>query len=220
MEPSSYKPQTTRIERPIGIVLGVAFAVFLFWGIGYSQYGAYQARPKTESIEVAVPLSPPEVKELSELKKTSVNPTEVIPELKEEPPTLTLDQLDLVLNPGLGGLAVSDLGLPQFDTAQTKMNMDQIFDPSDLDTKPRATKRVMPLYPRRLEERGITGKVVVFFIVETDGSISNIKIESATRKEFERAVLKVIGDWRFSPGLREGRKVRYKVRLPVPFGKL
>ena len=73
-------------------------------------------------------------------------------------------------------------------------------------------------YPPKAEKKGIEGKVMINFIVEKDGSISNVKIvrhiHPLLDKEAER-VIKAMPRW--SPGKQEGKPVRVKFNIPVAF---
>jgi TonB family protein len=73
-------------------------------------------------------------------------------------------------------------------------------------------------YPEQAKKNGVQGKVFVTFVVETDGSISNVKVlrgigggcdEEAVR------VIKMMPKW--SPGLQEGKAVRVQFNLPIKF---
>lgn len=72
------------------------------------------------------------------------------------------------------------------------------------------------VYPASARESGISGRIVMSFIVEKDGSLTDIKVlkdlgmgtgEEATR------LLKKTTKW--SPGIQNGRKVRVQYTLPI-----
>ena len=73
-------------------------------------------------------------------------------------------------------------------------------------------------YPIQAQKKGIEGRVTVRFIVEKDGSISNVTvvrhIHPLLDKEAER-VIKAMPKW--SPGKQEGKPVRVKFNIPVAF---
>jgi len=74
------------------------------------------------------------------------------------------------------------------------------------------------VYPPKAIIKNITGKVYVVFIVEPDGSISNVKAKKGTskilRKEAERVVRKMP---KWDAGEANGRKVRVRCLLPINF---
>jgi protein TonB len=73
-------------------------------------------------------------------------------------------------------------------------------------------------YPKSASKEGISGKVFVEFVVEKNGSLSNIKtlksVDPVLDKEAERVVAKLDG---FSPGEHQGKKVRVRMVLPIDF---
>lgn len=74
-------------------------------------------------------------------------------------------------------------------------------------------------YPKQLEERKITGKVVAEFIVNKDGSITNVSIAvSSKNRIFDGEVLRVLRMMpRWTAGMQDGQPCRTKVCIPVVF---
>lgn len=73
-------------------------------------------------------------------------------------------------------------------------------------------------YPRKSLERGEQGKVYLSFVVEPDGSISNIVVEKgATKLLNQEAVRVVAGMPKWIAGEVRGRKCRTRCRLPIVF---
>ena len=74
------------------------------------------------------------------------------------------------------------------------------------------------VYPQKAIKKNLTGKVYVAFIVEPDGSISNVKAKKGTnkllRKEAERVVSKMP---KWIAGEANGNKVRVRCLLPINF---
>jgi len=73
-------------------------------------------------------------------------------------------------------------------------------------------------YPEMAAKNNVQGKVLVSFVVEKDGSLSDIKIErslgSGTDEETVR-VLKLSRNW--NPGIEDAKPVRVKYNIPVSF---
>ena len=76
-----------------------------------------------------------------------------------------------------------------------------------------------PRYPAALRDKGVTGRVVVRFVVDTLGraEVGDVVIVEATHAPFADAVKNALERYRFSPGTVEGRKVRTMVQLPFTF---
>ncbi len=78
---------------------------------------------------------------------------------------------------------------------------------------------VQPRYPESLRAAGITGRVVVQFVVDTTGRAEpgSVEVQESPRPEFADAVRAALPRFRFTPGEVNGRKVRTRVQLPFEF---
>ncbi len=73
-------------------------------------------------------------------------------------------------------------------------------------------------YPVVAEENGIQGRVVVGFIVERDGSISNVKVLRGVDPSLDKEAMRVIKAMpKWNPGYLNGQPVRVKYSIPVQF---
>jgi protein TonB len=65
---------------------------------------------------------------------------------------------------------------------------------------------------------GFKGKLIVTFIVETDGDLSNIKIKQGIEEGLNLAVIQVLQDmplWK--PGTQDGKPIKAQYTLPIMF---
>ncbi len=76
-----------------------------------------------------------------------------------------------------------------------------------------------PRYPSALRESGISGQVIVRFVVDTLGraEMDGVVVQEASHTLFAEAVKNVLALYRFSPGEAGGRKVRTLVQVPFTF---
>ena len=109
-------------------------------------------------------------------------------------------------------------------TAQTKKN-DMVFDVVEVMPQFPGGQIAMlqyimenMKYPKQAMKEGIQGRVAVSFIVEKDGSISDVKpvlsVHPLLNKEAVR-VVKSMPKW--TPGKQNGKPVRVRFNLPVMF---
>ena len=73
-------------------------------------------------------------------------------------------------------------------------------------------------YPASASENGIQGRVTLSFVVEKDGSISNIEILRSPAEELSQEAIRLVKSvpiWK--PGVLKGKKVRVKYVLPITF---
>jgi len=74
------------------------------------------------------------------------------------------------------------------------------------------------VYPDQAMKRKIQGKVVISFIVEKDGSISNAKVVKSVEPSLDEEALRVVSAMpKWVPGKQCGEPVRVKYTLPVTF---
>ena len=73
-------------------------------------------------------------------------------------------------------------------------------------------------YPQRAQEFGIQGCVVVGFIVEKDGSLSDFKFIQRVDPELDDEALKTVKAMpKWNPGKHNGKNVRVRHSVPVSF---
>ncbi|MBR4566075.1 MAG: energy transducer TonB [Prevotella sp.] len=73
-------------------------------------------------------------------------------------------------------------------------------------------------YPSIAEKNGIQGRVVCTFVVERDGSITDIQVARSVDPSLDKEairVLKLMPKW--SPGRQNGAPVRVKYTVPLTF---
>ena len=73
-------------------------------------------------------------------------------------------------------------------------------------------------YPEAASKAGIQGRVLVEFIVEKDGSISNIHVIQNVNEYLDAEAVRVVGTMpKWTPGMHEGKAVRVKYAVPISF---
>ena len=73
-------------------------------------------------------------------------------------------------------------------------------------------------YPKSEEASGTEGRVMVQFIVETDGSISEVQIQKGLGEAFDTEAVRVVSSMpKWKPGMQRGEKVRVRYLLPITF---
>lgn len=73
-------------------------------------------------------------------------------------------------------------------------------------------------YPENAKKNGTQGRVVVHFIVNKDGSISDIGILRGIDSELDREAIRVISTMpKWKPGMQRGEAVRVKYTVPIMF---
>ena len=73
-------------------------------------------------------------------------------------------------------------------------------------------------YPADAEKQKVQGKVMVSFIVETDGSISDVKVMKNVFPSLDAEAIRVVKAMpRWTPGKQKGKVVRVHFSLPITY---
>lgn len=73
-------------------------------------------------------------------------------------------------------------------------------------------------YPEKAKKKGKTGKVIVQFTIDQNGSITNVHIIESSNKIFNSEALRIVTQmpsWR--PGHQRGQMVKVRINLPISF---
>ena len=73
-------------------------------------------------------------------------------------------------------------------------------------------------YPPVAEENGIQGRVICTFVVERDGSVTDVRIAKSVDPSLDKEAQRVVSAMpKWIPGKQNGQSVRVKYTLPVTF---
>ena len=74
------------------------------------------------------------------------------------------------------------------------------------------------VYPAASKAKGISGTVYVSFVIEKDGSISEVQILRGVNQELDAEVIRILSIMpKWIPGMQNGNSERVKMTLPVKF---
>ena len=73
-------------------------------------------------------------------------------------------------------------------------------------------------YPKEAQEQGKQGRVIVQFVVEKDGSITEAKVARSADPQLDSEALRIVSEMpKWTPGKQRGKEVRTRFTLPVTF---
>jgi len=73
-------------------------------------------------------------------------------------------------------------------------------------------------YPEEAKEKGIEGRVFVNFVVEKDGSVTEVKVRKGIGKLCDEEAVRVVKSMpKWTPGMQDGKPVRVHYNLPFFF---
>ena len=73
-------------------------------------------------------------------------------------------------------------------------------------------------YPKEAQDSAVQGRVVVAFIIEKDGAVTNARVVRAVNPLLDAEALRVVEAMpKWIPGRQKGKPVRVKYNLPISF---
>ncbi len=206
----------------IGFVVAVSLHATLL--LGFNQ----EAPKKAKVVEEKVPLIQMEMPELEP------EPEDVVEELVDDAPMNQLAPPSLVDVPSVSvtaftqplqpppppGLtaAKGSITIPVHKPG-TKLGqgMKDLFDVANLDQPPVLRVPVSPNYPFEMRRAGISGEVLVEYIVDSNGRVSQAQVVRSSQREFEQPAMQAVLKWQFRPGRKGGRSVNTRVQQVITF---
>ena len=180
------------------------------------QYTEVLEAPKPEVVPV-VSEKPPDEIIVDPPSSPTTKPGLVMPMLKPEAKEdIPIERIDEVLN--ISPTVESDFGAPGWivDVANLATG-DICYIVKDLDNRPRTLSSVAPVYPFPLKREGITGFARVLLRVDEQGRVVDARVENASHREFGESAVKAVRQWRFEPGIKNGRRVSFQLMQPFSF---
>jgi|TARA_B100001540_G_C15672373_1_gene580790 TonB family protein len=89
--------------------------------------------------------------------------------------------------------------------------------PSETIKKPKLENNIKIKYPKTMQSSKVEGKSIAEFIVDEDGSTSQISIVESLGPAFDYEMISAIKRMHFEPAEFEGNTISVKYRLPVQF---
>lgn len=212
-------------KRPIFLELGliIAIAVCLFGFKSYNKVNQTKALGTLEGKNLVEELPP------------VTRPEETPPEAPKLPKVADLILIVDNLTEVNGDPVIDDSGadentviyaLPQLDNNKDKKDVEEtifVFA-EEMPEFPGGEKALLSFlsqnikYPPIAAETGIKGKVIVNFIVNTDGSISGAKVLRSVDQSLDKEALRVVSSMpRWKPGKQSGKLVRVTYSVPINF---
>ena len=132
--------------------------------------------------------------------------------------------LGVVVNTGGEQNAVAAENLPGVDTVKVAPE-DAYFDVVEqMPEFPGGQTELMKYlqqsvkYPKEAQEKGLQGRVIVSFIVDTDGSVEKPEVVRSVDPQLDAEALRVVKMMpKWQPGKQNGKVVRVKYHFPVTF---
>lgn len=82
---------------------------------------------------------------------------------------------------------------------------------------PAATRKVDPGYPLELMRENVSGTVILYAVIHTDGSVGNVRVLRSVDDRIDQFASHAIVQWKFEPARKDGAPVEVEATFQIPF---
>jgi TonB family protein len=175
--------------------------------------------PPIEELEEPEEVYDPDAEPLEELDASAYVPMQAdVPSIATDATFVQkLDVRSLLPRPDFDAAQVVTIP-PNVGQGRVQPNqIKDLFDLADLDRVPEAIMQQPPVFPNHLKSEVRYAEVVVDFIVDAKGKVPWTSVHSSTHRGFEDAAVLGVSRWQFRPGMKNGKKVSTRMRVPLKF---
>lgn len=169
------------------------------------------------SVDIAPPPPPPppDPPDEEEEEVEDTPPPEPPP---PPPPQLSLSQLDLAMDPGIGDAMAGAFGMGGFNTRPDAVaEMKEFFSLSELDENPKRIAGVQPTAPFSLRRDRIKAYTQALVEIDRLGNVRVISFAKTTHREMEEEFMKVVDTFKYTAPTKDGKKVKARFYIPFAF---
>jgi len=209
------------------LIIGLLFSLLVHGGAAWvgeimaNRPKAVVVKSKEPTIElIEMPKIEPDEPDPTVDDQAQQTPVDFAPPMQADVPTIATDTsfVQKLEPPPPDNMSVNKgaIVIPQ-NTGSWRAGIGQIFDISKLDQIPVPVVQGRPQYPFEMRRAGISGQVLVDFIVDTAGNVRNPFAVSSTQREFESSAVQAVAKWRFRAGKKSGHTVNTHMQVPIVF---
>ena len=206
------------------LIFGIPFTYYYTEDAGYLapdelyyvEYYSLSPAPENQEMAPANPAPPADKKqELPPIVSDTVKPLET-PKEKSPQPDLNEEKSKQDSVPGGNGNAGQGSNLGDSTGLYTVLDVFPRYPGGDNARIAFLRKNIQ--YPVIAQKMGLQGVVMIVFIIEKDGSLSNVKVEKGIGHGCDEEAIRVtMAMPRWDPGKRKGNPVRVMVKMPIVF---
>lgn len=210
----------------LAVLVSASVHSLMLWGGGVrpapQRVAAVEAEPVIQM--VMPPLDEDKDEPVEQLDDPELAPAVEVPRLVDLPSAVTLNsfvqplEMNAALQTSLDTSRLTAIPVRIAAAGQRPgSGLKNLFDISQLDRVPEPIMQPEPVFPFNLKQEVDRAEVVVDFIVDTRGETRDIRATSSTHAGFEQAAIDGVAKWRFRAGMKDGRKVNTRMRVPIRF---
>lgn len=205
----------------VGLALALAILLFAFeWKSSTEEISQFQTVAEEQIEDEIIPITqqmvkppppPPAAPKLSDLLNIVEDESSIDEELEIEDADDESDNTEIQ--------DISDFG--DYDGEDTgEENIFMVVEDMPQFPGGNVTKWIAKnvKYPQLAQENGIQGKVSIKFVIEKDGSITDVQVSRGVDASLDREAVRVIKAMpKWKPGKQRGKAVRVSYTLPINF---
>ena len=208
------------------LIIGIVVSLVLHSGIiVFSHKGAPPKRAAKEKDDIVQFVMPPIEEEkddkVEDLNDEPIENQMAPPSLVDIPTVVPVNAFTQPLTPPPPPGMTPSKGAINIPVTRPGANFGKgikdLFDINNLDQKPVARVQPGPTYPYEMSRAGISGNVVVEFIINANGDVIETQVKSSSHREFEVPAMQAVQKWKFKPGRKGGRAVSTRVSQLIEF---
>jgi periplasmic protein TonB len=206
-----------RRDLIIGFILTFALEFLVAWGGNLTHY---KPKPRVQeeapTITIVMPKIEPDEPEVVEDQPPT--PKEIAPPMQNDVPSVvTPDSFVQPIEPPPPDLSALQKNIVKIPETRNSLAGIVVFDISKLDQVPSPRFQARPQYPFEMRRAGISGDVLVDFIVDTNGDVRNAYAVHSSQREFEQSAVQAVTKWKFRAGRKNGHAVFTHMQVPIQF---
>ncbi len=207
----------------IGLVISVALHVAMLFGFNGKAVRVHKAAEAKEALVQfeMPPLDEEKEEKVEELNDEPVQNQIAPPSLVDMPTVVPVTAFTQPLTPPPPPGLTPSKGAITIPVNRPGANFGQgikdLFNVNDLDQKPVARIQGQPVYPYEMQRAGISGEVLVEFIINYNGDVVDARVVKSSHREFEVPAVQAVYKWKFKPGRKGGRAVNTRASQPLEF---
>jgi protein TonB len=206
-----------RRDLIIGFVFTITLEALIAWGGDLTHF---KAKPKIKEEEPTIQISMPKIEpdEPDVVEDQPQTPQDISPPMQNDmPQVVTPDSFVQPIEPPPPDLSAISKNIVKIPETRSGLGGVEVFDISKLDQQPVAKFQARPQFPFEMRRAGISGEVLVDFIVDTNGEVRNAFAAHSSQREFEAAAVQAVSKWKFRPGRKNGHAVFTHMQVPIVF---
>jgi protein TonB len=204
-----------------GLIVGFIFTFtveFLVAYLGNLTHFVPKPKPKDDSPTITIVMPKLEPEEPDTPEEQAPTPQEITPPMQTDVPQVaTPESFVQPIEPPPPDLNALSKNIVKIPETRTGLNGIEVFDISKLDQVPSPRFQARPQYPFEMRRMGISGDVLVDFIVDTNGDVRNAFAVHSSQREFEASAVQAVSKWKFRPGKKNGHNVYTHMQVPIQF---